>query len=238
MNPLPRGGSNLLAADCVKERPTVLIADPQPLIREGIAALVEAGPYRVIAQCQDGEEVMQQVLAMRPAIALIEMHLAKLYTLEVVRKLRHFNLPTKIGILSNRGDRKTVIEALRCGAHAFFLKSAGSPVLFDGFSQILAGGIYVTPQLELDKIFAPTRSSPNDSQDPIETLSAREHQVFTMLVDGMRAKEIAGRLEVSPKTIDTYRASLMRKLDIHDVAGLVKFAIRRNLTSMPAQAGG
>jgi DNA-binding NarL/FixJ family response regulator len=227
----------LLAADFGKQRPTVLIAEPQPLIREGLAALVESGPYRVVAQCQDGEEVVQQVIEKRPAIALIEMHLAKLYTLEVVRKLRHFDLPTRIGILSNRGDRKTVIEALRCGAHAFFLKSAGSPFLFDGFSQMLAGGIYVTPQLELGKIFAPTRSSPHESADPIETLSAREHQVFSMLVEGMRAKEIAGRLEVSPKTVDTYRASLMRKLDIHDVAGLVKFAIRRNLTSMPAQVG-
>jgi len=65
----------------------------------------------------------------------------------------------------------------------------------------------------------------------VETLSAREYQVFTLLVDGVRAKEIAARLELSPKTVDTYRASLMRKLDIHDVAGLVKFAIRRDLTS-------
>ena len=71
-------------------------------------------------------------------------------------------------------------------------------------------------------------------QDPIQTLSLKEHQVFSMLVEGMRAKEIAARLDVSPKTIDTYRASLMRKLDIHDVADLVKFAIRRNLTSIPA----
>ena len=67
--------------------------------------------------------------------------------------------------------------------------------------------------------------------DPLQALSAREYQVFTLLVDGVRAKEIAARLELSPKTVDTYRASLMRKLDIHDVAGLVKFAIHRDLTS-------
>ena len=70
------------------------------------------------------------------------------------------------------------------------------------------------------------------ADDPLEMLSAREYQVFTLLVEGIRAKEIAARLELSPKTIDTYRAGLMRKLDIHDVAGLVKFAIQRDLTSM------
>lgn len=231
------GEENLTSSESVKKRPTVLIADPQVLIREGIAALIDAGPYDVIAQCEDGEEVVRLAIEKRPSIALIEMHLAKLYTLEAVRKLRQLELPTRIAILSNTGDRKTVIEALRCGAHAFFLKSASSHFLFEGFAQILAGGIYVTPQLELDKIFAPARSSATGGVDAIETLSAREHQVFTMLVDGMRAKEIAGRLEVSPKTVDTYRASLMRKLDIHDVAGLVKFAIRRNLTSMPAHMG-
>jgi DNA-binding NarL/FixJ family response regulator len=69
------------------------------------------------------------------------------------------------------------------------------------------------------------------TQDPIGHLSSREYQVFTMLVDGVRAKEIAARLDLSPKTVDTYRASLMRKLDIHDVAGLVKFAVRCNLVA-------
>ena len=225
-----------MSSELVPDLPTVIIADPQLLIREGLAALINAGPYTVIDQCEDGEQILRLVAEKKPAIALVEMHLAKLYTLEAVRRMRQMELPTRIAILSNSGDRKTVIESLRCGAHGFFLKSAASRFLFEGFSQILAGGIYVSPQLALDKIFAPARNSPNDALDPIETLSGREHQVFTMLVEGMRAKEIAGRLEVSPKTIDTYRASLMRKLDIHDVAGLVKFAICRNLTSMPMAA--
>jgi DNA-binding NarL/FixJ family response regulator len=101
--------------------------------------------------------------------------------------------------------------------------------LLEAFEQVLDGGIYVSPQLELNKIFGPGQK--NSADDPLEMLSAREYQVFTLLVDGIRAKEIAARLELSPKTVDTYRASLMRKLDIHDVAGLVKFAIHRDLTT-------
>jgi DNA-binding NarL/FixJ family response regulator len=84
--------------------------------------------------------------------------------------------------------------------------------------------------LELDKIFLAQRKS--EPADPLESLSSREYQVFSLLIDGIRAKEIAARLDLSPKTVDTYRASLMRKLDIHDVASLVKFAIQRDLTSI------
>jgi DNA-binding NarL/FixJ family response regulator len=101
--------------------------------------------------------------------------------------------------------------------------------MLEAFEQVLDGSVYVSPQLELSKIFVSGAKS--EPEDPIDALSGREYQVFSMLVEGVRAKEIAARLELSPKTVDTYRASLMRKLDIHDVAGLVKFAIQRDLTT-------
>jgi DNA-binding NarL/FixJ family response regulator len=181
----------------------------------------------VIAQCAKGTDAFRIIQSQRPDIAVIDLSLPDLFALELVRKVREANLATRIVVLSTRKDRKTVVEALRAGVNAFLLKSAPSSQLLDAFDQVLDGGIYVSPSLELDKIFMPgSRSAP---EDPLETLSAREHQVFSLLVEGVRAKEIAARLELSPKTVDTYRASLMRKLDIHDVAGLVKFAIQREL---------
>jgi DNA-binding NarL/FixJ family response regulator len=152
-----------------------------------------------------------------------------LFTLEIVKRVHAAKLKTKILVLSTRRDRKTVVEALRCGVAGFLLKSAPSSQMLEAFEQVLDGSVYVSPQLELSKIF--TSNSKNSPEDPIDGLSAREYQVFSFLVEGVRAKEIAARLELSPKTVDTYRASLMRKLDIHDVAGLVKFAIQRDLTS-------
>jgi DNA-binding NarL/FixJ family response regulator len=167
--------------------------------------------------------------SLRPDIAVLDLNLTDLFTLEIARRVRDAKLTTRLVILSTRRDRKTVVEALRCGVNAFLLKSAPASQLLEAFEQVLDGGIYVSPELELNKIFtAGHRPAPDD---PLETLSAREYQVFTLLVEGIRAKEIAARLELSPKTVDTYRASLMRKLDIHDVAGLVKFAILRDLTS-------
>ena len=136
-------------------------------------------------------------------------------------------MPTRLILMSARGDRKMALEALRAGANGFLLKSAPPSQLLDALSQVLAGSIYVSPDLQFERIFLSGKR--NSSEDPIENLSSREYQVFQLLVDGVRAKEIASRLSLSPKTVDTYRASLMRKLDIYDVAGLVKFAIQRDM---------
>jgi len=209
---------------------SILLADDLILVREGLAALCDSQPHlKVMAQCSEGAAALRIIETQRPDIAVLDLNLPDLFTLEIVRRVKEANLPTRIVVLSTRKDRKTVVEALRCGVNAFLLKSGPSNQLLEAFDQILAGGIYVSPQLELEKIFASGgKSSP---EDPIEALSAREYQVFTLLIEGIRAKEIAARLELSPKTVDTYRASLMRKLDIHDVAGLVKFAIQRDLIS-------
>ena len=102
----------------------------------------------------------------------------------------------------------------------------------EALAQFTEGGIYVSPQIEVMSLFG--EGGMRHEADPIESLSSREFQVFSLLVDGVRAKEIAARLALSPKTVDTYRSSLMRKLDIHDVAGLVKFAIRRDLADLRA----
>jgi DNA-binding NarL/FixJ family response regulator len=212
--------------------PTIIVAEEMALLRDTLAAWCEAsGQYAVVGQCSDGASAVDLIVRHEPAIAILDFNLPKLFTLEAVRKTRSANLSTKVVVLATRCDRKTVLEILRSGANAIVLRSGTGQHLRDALQQVLDGGIYVSPDLELEKVFVAEPSS--DPDDPLETLSAREHQVFTLLVEGIRAKEIAARLELSPKTVDTYRASLMRKLDIHDIAGLVKFAIRRKLTATP-----
>jgi len=216
---------------------SILLADELTLVREGLAALCMAdsgngqfGPrYKVVGQCSEGGAALRLIESGAPDIAVLDLNLPDLFTLEVVRRVRQTSIPTRIMVLSTRRDRKTVVEALRCGVNAFLLKSAPSHQLLEAFDQILEGGIYISPELELHKIFSSGTKASSD--DPLQSLSAREYQVFSLLCDGVRAKEIAARLSLSPKTVDTYRASLMRKLDIHDVAGLVKFAIQRDLIS-------
>ena len=213
---------------------SVLLADELTLVREGLAALCEStsgeGPrFKIVGQCSEGAAALRLIEAERPDIAVLDLNLPDLFALEVVRRIRETDVPTKIVVLSIRRDRKTVIEALRCGVNAFLLKSAPSHQLLEAFKQVLEGSIYVSPELELKKLFATGARS--QDMDPLQSLSGREFEVFVLLCEGVRAKEIAGRLALSPKTVDTYRASLMRKLDIHDVAGLVKFAIQKELIS-------
>jgi DNA-binding NarL/FixJ family response regulator len=210
---------------------SLLIADEYPLIRDGIARLCEAsGRFSVLEGCADGPAALERVLALRPDLALIDYAIPRLFSLELVRQIREGGGPTRALLMAARGDRKMALESLRAGATGFLLKSADGPELFEALHRVRSGSIYVSPQLEFEKVFlAPTSRA--RSADPIESLSSREYQVFQLLVDGIRAKDIASRLQLSPKTVDTYRASLMRKLDIHDVAGLVKYAIQREITT-------
>ena len=201
-----------------------------PLIREALAQLcrIQTG-CEVVAQCGDGDTAWESIEHLKPDLALLDLGLPNLSTLEIVRRLRLDYALTRGLVMSTRRDRKSVLDALRCGAAGYVLKNGPPEQIGDAFRQVTRGGIYVSPGLEIGKIFTAQRRV--DPNDPLDMLSTREHQVFTLLVEGVRAKEIASRLDLSPKTVDTYRASLMRKLDIHDVAGLVKFAISRDMTS-------
>jgi DNA-binding NarL/FixJ family response regulator len=213
---------------------SVFLADELTLVREGLAALCVSGNgfgprFKVVGQSSQGAAALRFIEAEVPDIAVLDLNLPDLFTLEIVRRIREAKLPTKLIVLSTRRDRKTIVEALRSGVNGFLLKSGPANQLLDAFQQVLEGGIYVSPDIELNKIFAGGPLPANE--DPLQALSAREFQVFSLLCEGVRAKEIAARLALSPKTVDTYRASLMRKLDIHDVAGLVKFAIQKDLIS-------
>jgi DNA-binding NarL/FixJ family response regulator len=209
----------------------VIIADELTLVREGLAALCNSiSGFRVVAQVGTAAGAMAEIQRLQPAIALLDMGLSDLAATEVIRRVRDSGIRTRCAVFSIRKDRKTVLEVLRTGACGFLLKSSTSEQMADALGQFTQGGIYVSPQIEVMSLFG--EGARNETADPLEALSSREFQVFSLLVEGVRAKEIAARLSLSPKTVDTYRSSLMRKLDIHDVAGLVKFAIKRDLADL------
>jgi DNA-binding NarL/FixJ family response regulator len=207
----------------------ILLADEFTLVREGLASLCGGFPgFEVVCQVGTGVAAVEEILRLEPDVALIDGGLSDLAVCEVIRRVRQGGSRTKCALISGKRDRKTVLEALRCGACGYLLKNSSAAQLSDALNQLLQGGIYVSPQIEVMTLFAegPSRVSP---KNPIDHLSSREFQVFSLLVDGIRAKEIAARLALSPKTVDTYRSSLMRKLEIYDVAGLVRFAIHQQI---------
>ena len=210
------------------KKASVLLADEQTLFTESLARVCEETQrYRVVGHCRDGRSAVRMIRSAKPDIAVLDLGLPKMYALAVVQEVRQPGFTPKIVILSMRRDRKSVLESLRTGANGYVLKSDPLNCLLDALREVLGGSIYVSPQFKLGEIFSTGGDVP--SQKPYEQLSTREHQVFTLLVQGLRSKEIADQLDLSPKTVNTYRSNLMIKLNIHDLPGLVKFAIRKKL---------
>lgn len=201
-----------------------IVADACPLISESLAALCQGfAGCRVLGHCSDGEQAWLMIASLQPDIAIVDIQLPGLCAMELLRKVRVDTLATKVVIASQRADQRLVLETLRAGARAFVLKSDTARHLEEGLRLVLEGSVYVSPMEDY-----PTETA---EDNPLAALSNREQQVFTLLVEGVRAKEIAHQLSLSPKTVDTYRASLMRKLSLHDTTGLVKFAIHHKITA-------
>jgi DNA-binding NarL/FixJ family response regulator len=211
---------------------SVVLADDHNIVREGIAALCAANGMRVIGQVSDGPAAIDMIGEQKPDFAILDLHMPSMTGVEVIRKLRAVGCKAKLIILSISREETTVMEALRAGADAYLLKDGPGRHLLDAINFVKDGGVYVSPLLRGAGLF--TNSEKARPEDPLASLSPREMEVFSYLVNGLRAKDIADLLEISPKTVDTYRASLMRKLNVHDLVGLVKFAIERNLTSTSA----
>ncbi|MGA2722409.1 MAG: response regulator transcription factor [Bryobacteraceae bacterium] len=212
---------------------TVVLVDDHAIVREGIAALCSASGMSILGQCSEGAAAVEMIAALKPDFAILDLNMPGISGIETIRRLRASGCAVKLLILSISREEDTVFEALRAGADAYLLKDGPSRHLLDAMAYVRDGGVYVSPLLRGAGLF--TKAESARVEDPLASLSPRETEVFSYLVSGLRAKDIADLLGISPKTVDTYRASLMRKLNIHDLVGLVKFAIERNLTNTSAQ---
>jgi DNA-binding NarL/FixJ family response regulator len=211
---------------------TVVLADDHAIVREGLAALCAANGMTVVGQACDGPSALETIADLKPDFAILDLQMPGMTGAEVIRRLRSDGCTAKLLVLSISRDDSTVIEALRAGADAYLLKDGPGRHLSDAIQFVQDGGVYISPLLRGPGLFTrmETQVEKGAGPSPITCLSPRETEVFTHLVNGLRAKDIAALLAISPKTVDTYRASLMRKLNVHDLVGLVKFAIERNLT--------
>jgi len=180
-------------------RAEILIADELTLMREGLSALCNSiAGYTAVSQVGTATAALAEIQRLQPDVALLDWNLADLAATEVIRRVRELGVRTRCAVFSQRKDKKTVLEALRTGACGFLLKTSTYDQMAEALTQFVNGGIYVSPQIEVMSLFGEPGSR-SQADDPIETLSSREYQVFTLLVEGIRAKEIAARLQLSPK---------------------------------------
>ncbi len=193
---------------------SIVIADDHKIVSEGVALICGSQPqFEVIGQCWDGLSALEMIRSLRPDVAVLDLNMPGLHGIELIRQIRKSDVPTKIIVLSLTRDLNVVQDAFRSGANAFLLKDGPHNHLLAAIRHTLEGGVYVSPLLDSIRLF---QSSPKgrSGDNPLDLLSSRERQVMGLLVEGLRAKDVAAQLQISPKTVDTYRSSLMRKLSI------------------------
>lgn len=208
---------------------TVVLADDHEIVRRGIRSLLEAdGNYRVLAEAADGLSAIQAVEKLRPNLLFVDLSMPRLHGIEVLRQARAASPNTRVLVLSMHNDEPYVIEALRAGAAAYILKGSESAEIARALAEVNAGRRYLSAELSEWAINA-LASKSADQNDPVSTLSPREREVLQLAAEGLGNPEIAEKLFISPRTAETHRANLMRKLGLQTTTDLVRFAIRKGL---------
>lgn len=208
---------------------TVIIADDHDIVRRGVRSILEADPgYRVLAEVADGLAAIQAVEKHKPTLLFVDLSMPRLHGIEVVRQTRSVSPHTRVIVLSMHNDEPYVIEALRAGAAAYILKGSESAEIARALAEVNAGRRYLSGQLSEWAINALATKSV-DAADPLASLSPREREVLQLAAEGLGNPEIAEKLFISPRTAETHRANLMRKLGLQNATDLVRFAIRKGL---------
>lgn len=209
----------------------VLLADDHTLVRAGIRSLLESiAGVEVVAESGDGREALELIAQHRPDVALLDIGMPGLNGLEVAKRAAQDSPRTRIVILSMHGDRSYVTQALRAGVAGYLLKGAAVGELPLALQAVMRGETYLTPKISKQVVESYLQDS-EEKPGPLEGLTARQKEILQLIAEGHSTKEIAHTLEVSVKTVETHRLRLMERLDIHDVPGLVRFAIRAGLVS-------
>ncbi|MFQ5922340.1 MAG: response regulator [Anaerolineales bacterium] len=212
---------------------TIMLADDHLIVREGLRALLEAEPgFSIVGEANEGIGVPDQVDRLNPEILIVDLMLPGLNGLEITRQVSRHSPDTKVIILSMHSNESYVLEALRNGAAGYVLKEFGASQLAEAIREVLAGRRYLSPPLSDRAIQTFVEKGKHDLQDPYATLTHREREVLQLAAEGMSNKEIADRLSISSRTVETHRANLMRKLNLRSQVDLIRYALRRGIIPM------
>lgn len=203
----------------------VVLADDHILVRQSLRSLLEREGFQVVGEASDGQDALRQVESLRPDIAVMDITMPILNGLEAARELGRRSPKTNTILLTQHGEDQYVAEALAAGVRGYVLKSQVASDLLQAIQQVSRGQVYLSPGVSRAVMDA-YRSKSERSGDP---LSARERQVLQLIAEGKSTKDVASLLGISVKTAESHRTRLMQKLDIHETASLVRYAVRRGI---------
>lgn len=209
----------------------VLMAEDHALVRAGLYALLKGvAGIEIIAETGDGQEALRLILDHRPDVALLDISMPGLNGLEVLARAREECPDVRVIILSMHANEEYMRQALRTGAAGYVLKDASAADLEQAIKAVARGEPYLSPTISKRVIDEYSRSRAGEPS-PLELLTSRQREILQLIAEGHATKDIAHILNLSAKTVETHRAQLMERLDIHDVPGLVRYAIRIGLVS-------
>ena len=209
----------------------VLLADDHALVRAGVRSLLETlRDVVVIAEAADGAEALALIAAHRPDVALLDINMPKLSGLEVTARAAGSVPPTRVLIVSMHVDEEYVREAIRAGAAGYLLKDSGTSELETAIRAVARGETYLSPAASTHLVAGFQRHESGEAPAP-DPLTPRQREVLRLVAEGLPTKAIARKLGISVKTAEAHRTQLMDRLDIHEIAGLVRYAIRTGLVA-------
>jgi DNA-binding NarL/FixJ family response regulator len=205
----------------------VLLADDHAVVRYGLRALLQLSGVEIVAEAEDGRQILELAHEHRPDVAILDLTMPGLNGIDAALLLREHCPKTRVIMLSMHGDREHVHRAFASGARGYVIKGSASDEIVAAVRAVHAGRQYLSREL------TPINSAEHPgvaTTGPLDSLSGRERQVLQLVVEGHSSVEIAALVHLSPKSVDTYRSRLMRKLGVADVTALVKFAVQHGLT--------
>jgi DNA-binding NarL/FixJ family response regulator len=205
----------------------IVIAEDHEVVRDGLRRTLEAHGNEVVAETGDGLKVVDLVESASPDMVLLDLGLPGLHGLDVLHQLAQVRR-VRVLVLSAEGRDDFVVRALRSGARGYLLKSCSPQELADAVSAVAAGGHYVTTDLS-DALVRSLKDESSPAADPYETLSEREREVFYAMAEGRSNAMIGERLFISPRTVETHRARILKKLGLRSQTDIVLYALRRGV---------
>jgi DNA-binding NarL/FixJ family response regulator len=209
----------------------ILVADDHAVVADGIRQLLAAqSDFEVVGTAADGSEAVRLAGELRPDVTLLDVVMPQMNGIDAARQILERDANARVVMLSMYSDSEHVYRALKAGAKGYVLKRDASAALIEAIREVGAGGRYLSPGVT-DTVISDYLHDKR-APDALNQLSQRERHVLQMLVEGKSAASVARKLHLSPRTIETYKARLMRKLGLSDLPALVKFAVRHGLTPL------
>jgi two-component system, NarL family, response regulator NreC len=206
----------------------VVLADDHVLVRQGLKSLLEREGFQVVAEASDGQEALRCVQSLKPDITVMDISMPILNGLEAARQMTLSSPHAKIILLTQHAEEQYLSEALEAGVKGYVLKSQVASDLLQAMRQVSRGTSYLSPGVSA-AVMEAYRSKSENRKDP---LTSRERQVLQLIAEGKSTKEAASILGISAKTAESHRTRLMQKLDIHETASLVLYAVRRGIIQL------